>query len=100
MSKKKGGKKEEVPKVDKFTKERIDLSNISSITVQLQKYNKPSATISTTLEVYDTNGVVRWLFNVTISPGKYFGEIEIWETKGYVSKTEDFIVECKAEIPR
>jgi len=36
MSKKKGGKKEEVPKVDKFTKERIDSLENSMATLSRQ----------------------------------------------------------------
>jgi len=86
----------------KVTNEIIDLTNASSITLQLQNYDNTIATIDTTVYNYNpSGGVVRWTVDATtLSAGRYFGEVEVWDAGGYVSKSLDFLVDIDSEIPR
>lgn len=89
---------------DKYSKEKIDISNASSVSIQIQRYypiEESTVRVDSTCEIYSlTNSQVRWLTDETLPVGKYWGEIEIWETGGYVSKSEDMKIEILEELPK
>jgi hypothetical protein len=80
----------------------FDLTEVSTISLYLQRYGESTIRLSATMSVYTaTEGIARYLFDASGYPeGDYIGEVIATMSTGEKKPSEFFLLRMEKSLPR